>query len=809
MESIWLDIRYGLRVFLNSPGFALVAVTVLALGIGANTAVFSIINASLLRPAPFIKEPDSLVRLSNSSFGASFSYPAYKELAEKSRAFSGLASFVGSPMSLSGDGEPERVSGLIVSGNYFSTLGVDALQGRLLMAEDDRVRGGRAVAVLGHGMWQRRFGGSDVTGKTVNLNGQAFTIVGVAPDGFNGTDTHNRVDVFVPSMMEAAIRPGTKPALDDWREPAVTVVGRLNTGVSIEQAEAEMDTLAAQMAQIGSPGEPIDIDVSGWVASASVSEDLLGAGAVMIVVSLVLVIACANVANLLLARAGARRKEIAVRLVLGVGRLRLVRQLLTESCMLSVVAGGLGLLLTLWTIDLIWVLVSANTNTTFIPRSSIDWRVLGYTLALSFFTGIVFGLAPALQASKADLVTALKEGGPTIGYRRSKLRSTLVASQIAVSLVLLVIASLFIKSWHNTRASKAVADSGKVLVMSVAPGEQGYTRQQANQFYQSLVENVGRVPGIESASLVSSINISGVEGDVTATVEGDGADRSGERVSYYAVAPGYFRTLGFPFVQGRDFTRQDAEGAPLAVIVNQSMARRSWPDQAPLGQRVRVESYLEQKTPYLQVVGVVEDANDRNAFGKQQPAVYVPVLQTHSSEMTIIARAASDPKGLVAAVKREVTELDRDMPVFGAKTLGEHISHLVATEEQVSTFVTVAGLLALLLASVGLYGVVSYSASQRTHEIGVRIALGARPADVFKMVLGEGLFLAVTGILVGICLAFISAQIISSALYGVGAMDLGIYSLISLILAAVALTASYLPARRATKVDPVVALRYE
>ncbi len=809
MESIWLDMRYGLRVFLNSPGFALTAVLVLALGIGANTAAFSIINATLLRPAPFVKEPDSLVRLSNSEFGPFFSYPAYNELAEKSTVFSGLISFARLPLSLGGDGEPERVSGLVVSGNYFSTLGVEARQGRLLTAEDDRIRGGHTVAVLGYGIWQRRFGGSDVTGRSIKLNGHAFTVVGVAPEGFNGEKTHSRIDVFVPRMMEAEISPRAKPALDDWREPPVTVIGRLNPGVSLDEAEAEMDTLAAQVAQRDPSAEAVDIDVSGWLTSASLSEDLIGASAVMTVVTLVLVIACANVANLLLARAGTRRKEIAVRLVLGVGRRRLVRQLLTESCMLSLAAGALGLLVTLWAIDLVWVWLSANTGMTFIPGVSIDWRVLGYTVALSFFTGIVFGLVPALQASKSDLVTALKEGGPTIGYRRSKLRSALVVSQIAVSLVLLVIASLFIKSWHNTRASKAVTDSDRVVVMSVAPVEQGYTRQKAKQFYQSLIENVGRVPGVESASLVNSINISGVEGDVTATVEGDAGNRNDGRVSYYLVAPGYFRTLGFPVVQGRDFTREDGEGSTLAVIINQSMARRSWPGSDPLGKRLRVESYFERNAPYLRVVGVVEDANDRNAFGRQQPTLYVPLFQSHSSEMTIVARTSVDAKGLIAAVKREVTGLDRDMPVFNAKTLGEHIGYLIANEQQVSTFVTVAGLLALVLASIGLYGVVSYSASQRTHEIGVRIAMGARPVDVFKLVLGEGLFLALAGISVGLCLAFVSAQVISSALYGVGAMDLGIYGLISLVLAAVALTASYLPARRATKVDPMVALRYE
>ncbi|HKY06344.1 MAG TPA: ABC transporter permease [Blastocatellia bacterium] len=809
MESIWLDIRYGLRVFKNSPGFAFVAVLVLALGIGANTAVFSIINATLLRSAPFVKEPDRLVRLSNSEFGPVFSYPAYRELAEKSTVFSGLVSFARAPLSLGGEGEPERVSGLIVSGNYFATLGVDARQGRLLTTEDDRVRGGHAVAVLGYGIWQRRFGGADVTGRSVKLNGHAFTIVGVAPEGFNGAETRSRVDVFVPRMMEGEISQRAKSALDDWREPAVTLVGRLNPGVSVGQAKAEMETLAAQVAAKNPSGEAAGIDVSGWVTSPSITEDLIGASAVMIVVTLVLVIACANVANLLLARAGTRRKEVAVRLVLGVGRLRLVRQLLTESCLLSLAAGAIGLLVTLWVIDLVWVWVSANTESTFMPGVSLDWRVLGYTLALSFFTGIVFGLVPALQASKSDLVTALKEGGPTIGYRRSKLRSTLVISQIAVSLVLLVIASLFIKSWYNTRASKAVADSDRVIVISVAPGEQRYTRQKAKEFYRSLIENVGRVPGVESASLVNSINISGVEGDVTATVEGVAGNRSGGRVSHYTVAPGYFRTLGFPVVQGRDFTREETEGAPLAVIVNQSMARRSWPGEDPLGKRVRVESYVERNAPLLEVVGVVEDANDRNAFGKRQPTLYVPLFQSYSPEMTVVARTSVDAKGLIAAVKREVTELDRDMAVFGEKTLGEHISYLLATERQVSSFVTVAGLLALALASIGLYGVVSYSASQRTHEIGVRLALGARPSDVLKLVLTEGLFLALGGIAVGLGLAFVAAQIISSALYGVGAMDPGIYLVISLVLAAVALTASYLPARRATRVDPMVALRYE
>ncbi|HVF91794.1 MAG TPA: ABC transporter permease [Blastocatellia bacterium] len=810
------DIRYGIRTLSKSPGFTLLAVLILAVGVGTNTAVFSLVNASVLRPVSGIEDSEGLVVVGERHDGTPFpiSYPDYLDLSQRATAFDGLLSTRDATFSINVEGEPERVRGSLVSGNYFSVLGIDPLVGRTILSEDDRGPGEHPVAVLGYGFWQSRFGADPrVPGRTLKLNGRIFTIVGVAPEGFGGLDSGKRRDVWVPRSMEAQLSSEGKEALTGRELASVTVVGRLKEGTGIDRAQAEMSALADQLASAYKRRTPLgDFEVRELNRLRSGGEDLLAALAVMIVVSLILVIACANVANLLLARAGARKREIAVRLAMGAGRARLVRQLVTESLLLSLAGGGAGLLLSLWATDLIWMLISMGAPGEDLLRLDIgiDLRVLGYTLGLSFMTGLMFGLAPALQATKVDLISALKEGDHSAGYRRSRLRSGLAISQISVSLVLLILSALFVMATLNQLAGKSIPDDRNILLLSVAPGDQGYTEARGTRFYSSLLENVRDVPGVESAGVADSVQISGTSGDVRVQVEGN--DRPGgkspTRVSAQTVSAGYFTAMGFPVVQGREFNDDDRSGAPGVVMVNETMARTSWPGESPSGKRLRTQNYEGKNGAFLQVVGVVRDANDRFS-GKAVPSIYLPVSQNYLPEMMLVVKGGADGQALLAAVKREVRALDPDLPVFNAGTLSEHSRQLLATERQISTFVTLAGLIALALASIGIYGVISYSVSQRTHEIGVRMAVGARPADVFQMVLGEGLRLALIGIAIGIVISALVTRVIASELYGVSALDPRIYGGIALLLICVSAVASYLPARRATRVDPMVALRYE
>ena len=814
------DIRYGMRTLAKSPGFTVLAVVILAIGIGANTAVFSLINATMFRTASGIQDPGGLAAVGESHSGIPLplSYPDYFDLRQRATSFTGLLSMNDKTFSISVGGEPERINGSFVSGNFFSVLGVNAVAGRTILEGDDHGPGEHPVAVLGYGLWQRRFGGDPaVTGGTITINGRIFTIIGVAPEGFSGPDSQKRKELWVTSSMEdqlnANAEDGLKDALTSRDIQSVSVIGRLRPGISIDQAQAEVSTLADQLATGYRRRMPLaGIEVRELAGLRSGAEDMPAALAVMIVVSLILVIACANVANLLLARAGARRREIAIRLAMGASRARLVRQLLTESLLLALASGAAGLLVSLWAADLILALIEmgAPGDEFLRPDLGLDIRVLGYTLALSFATGILFGLTPALQATRVNLLSSLKEGDPSSGYRRSRLRNSLAISQVSVSLVLLILAALFVMTTLNQRAGKSIADDRNILLLSVAPGDQGYTEARGIGFYQSLVENVRTVPGVEAAAVADAIQISGMSGDTQVLVEGKDkqAERSARRVSSQIVSPGYFTAMSFRLVQGRDFTDDDRIGAPAVVIVNETMARTSWPGESPSGKRLRVQDYEGRSGPYLQIVGVVTDANDRAAFGKALPAVYLPVSQNYSSEVVLVVKNGGG-RAALAAVTREVQALDPDMPAFNARTLSEHAGQLLATERQISTFVSIAGLIALALASVGLYGVVSYSVSQRTREIGVRMAVGAQPSDVFRMVLAEGLKLGLAGVGIGIAISALATRVIASELYGVSALDPLVYGAIAALLIFVSAVASYVPARKATRVDPMIALRYE
>jgi predicted permease len=711
---------------------------------------------------------------------------------------------------------------------------VRAARGRALTPADDQTPGAHPVVVISHGLWQRRFGGSQsVIGQQLTLNGQSFTIVGVTPADFHGPEVFETNDIYVPMMMQALLRPPRggfsgemNPDLLSRRQAGwLRLIGRLRDGVTIEQAQAELATLAQQLEQaypeinrgrIATLFPVSKLDPRAYTQLVSVAALLLA------VVAPVLLVACANVANLLLARSAARRKEIAVRLALGASRWRLVRQLLTESVLLSLLGASVGLLLAWWTVDVLQTVRPPVGIFSFTLEYSVDGRVLGFTLALSLLVGVIFGLAPALQGSRPDLVPALKDESFASGRprRRFHLRDLLVVAQVALSLVLLVGAGLFLRSLQYAQAIRPGFDAEKVLTATLNINLLRYTKAQGQEFYRQVVERLAALPGVESVSLARVVPISGggrtssllIEGqagpDNVSRSEGTGAgaEESPNLVSVNVVGLKYFQTMGIALVRGRDFTAPDREGAPGVVLINESFARRYFAGQEPLGRRL---SFRGPRGPWLEVAGIVRDSKYRTLGEGPTPFVYQPLAQNHETGMTLLVRAAGDPLALAGVVRREVQALDRNLPVSDLQPLTTLLSSSLFPARMGAVLLGAFGLLALLLAAVGLYGVMSYSVSRRTREIGVRMALGAQTTDVLRLVLREGMTLVVIGIAGGLVAASAVSRLLQSFLYGISPMDGATFATIPVILAAVALLASYLPARRAAKVDPMIALRYE
>jgi macrolide transport system ATP-binding/permease protein len=817
------DLRYGFRMLRKNPGFTVVAVLTLAFGIGANSAIFSGVSAIVLRPLP-VEEPERItslfeMRSDQDSFDA-FSYPDYVEYRDQNRSFEGILGYrmVQAALSGSSNDQNDLIWGELVTGNYFDVLRVRPALGRAFLPEEDKSPGAHPVVVLGHGFWQRRFASDPaIIGKPINLNGQAYTVVGIAPKEFTGTKFALSMDFWVPMMMQAQIMRGDTARLNIRGDHWFDVLGRLKPGVSYEQAETEMTTIAQRLEQ-AYPAER-DRNVRVIVRSEQTGrfeEDTgtvtLSAGLAMALISMVLLIACANVANLLLARAITRRREIAIRLALGASRLRLVRQLLTESMMLSLAGGALGLLLAFWATDWMQGFIPILPYTIALDFSP-DMRALGFTLLVSLMTGIVFGLAPALQASNPDVVPVLKGEtlAPKTGFRRFTLRNLLVISQIALSLVVLICGGLFIKSARNAQAIDPGFTTENAIALSVNPSLLGYTEEQGRQFYQQLVERVEALPGVRSASVSSLLPLgdsASSRGPVVA--EGQEAPQSngeGENILCNFVAPKHFETLQIPLMQGRDFSWRDRADAPGVIIVNETMARRLWPGEAAVGRRLRIGN--KPDTPYLEVIGVAKDGKYRSLGENPRPYMYLPMLQNYRPGMTLLVRTSVDPQGVVGSIRQQVQALDSRLPVYDIKTLQEHMTYALWTTRMGAELSTTFGLLALLLAATGLYSVMAYSVSQRTREIGIRMALGAQRRDVLRLVTGQGMTLALAGVVTGLVVAFVATRILSSLLYGVSATDTVIFTGIPLLLTAVALVACYIPARKATKVDPMVALRYE
>jgi putative ABC transport system permease protein len=834
MEHLWQDLRYGFRVLRASPGFTAVAVLSLALGIGANTSIFSVVNAALLRPLP-VTEPDRLMFVYNGSRASPYStssYPDYIDYRDKNEVFSNLLTYSSIVMSARADDQTDLLSGSIVSGNFFDALGVRAALGRTFLPEEDQTPNTHPVAVISYGLWERRFGSDPrIIGQQLALNGHAFTIVGVAPSGFNGAETLETNDIYVPMMMQALVRPPRGGYSGDMNPDLLgrrgsrwlRIIGRLKPGVTPERAQAGMTTLAAGLEQ-AYPNENSNRIATVFpvrkVDPQAYSQLISVAGLLLAVVAIVLLIACANVANLLLARATARRKEIAVRLAMGATRSRLVRQLLTESVLLSLGGGLVGLLLALWTIDLLKTATPTSGVFSFTLDYHLDGRVLAFTFALSLATGVIFGLVPALQASRPDLVPALKDEVSVIaqGRRRLSARNLLVVAQVALSLVLLIGAGLFLRSLKNAQEIDPGFDADRILNAQLNINLLRYTKVQGQEFYRQVIERVEALPGVESASLARVVPMSGsgrgtsfqIEGQAppenTVRNEGTGAPDNPNIAAANVVGPKYFQTMGIALLRGRDFSLEDKEGAPLVIVVNEAFARRFFEDQELLGKRI---SFRGAQGPWSQIIGLVRDSKYRTLGESARPTVYQPLTQNHETGMALHVRMNGKPTSVAGIVRREVQSLEPNLAVTSVESMSDVLGGSLFAARMGAVLLVIFGLLALVLAAVGLYGVMSYSVSRRTREIGIRMALGAGTGNVLRLVLKEGMMLVGGGVAVGLIVAAAVTRLLASFLYGVSPLDAITFVAIPLTLALVALVANYLPARRATKVDPMEALRYQ
>jgi predicted permease len=700
----------------------------------------------------------------------------------------------------------ERVTGQIVSGNYFAVLGVRPALGRFFLPEEDSTPNTHPVVVISHGLWWQRFGADPtVIGKTISVNAYRYTIIGVAPAEFTGTTRGTVSDVYVPLMMQAQTGPRREDMLENRNAGWLSLLGRLKPHVIRQQAEAALSTPVADATKNfpGKAGESLSDPKKVMLMDGSrghtdrVKDLSLPLRLLMGVVGFVLLIACANVANLLLARASVRRKEIAVRLAIGASRWRIVRQLLTESTLLAALGGGAGLLVAYWFTR---VLLGFQQQTSRIPRSfdgRLDGRALAFTLGVSLLTGIVFGLTPALQAARADFVASLKEELPklNLGVRRLSLRNLLVIAQVALSLVVLIGAGLCVKSLRALQAVDTGFEPAKVVTASFDLSRNGYNESQGRQFAAQLAERVAALPGVESVSFARIAAFSDIPWVGPAILEGERM----QPVNFNAISPGYFQTLGLPLVQGREFTAQDTADAPRVFIINEAMARRFWPGQEVIDQRLNSGA----------IVGLVRNSKEKGLTEDTRPMLYEPLAQNYMSDLTLHVRTATPSSTLLAAVRQTARSLDAQLPVYNLQTLAQQKDGSLYTERMAAALLTLFGLLALSLAAVGLYGVLSYAVTERTRELGIRLALGAKPRDLLKLVIGQGMGLTLIGLAIGVAAAFALTRLIEKLLFSVSATDPLTFVLISLLLIVVALVACWIPARRATRLNPLVALRHE
>ena len=795
----------------KSPSFTIVTVITLAIGIGANATIFSFINGLLLRPIAGVEQPDRLVAIytsdySSGAYGGS-SYPDYLDFRAQASAFTDLAAYDGDSFILSGNESAVRLRTSLVTSNYFQVLGVKSQLGRTLQAEDD-LAGAPNVVVLSAPVWKQHFGGDvSVIGRAVTLNEKLYTIVGVAAESFHGLRLGSQPDIWVP--MYAKLKDNERG------NRGFGITGRLREGVSIKQAQAQLTTIAKHLAEaypetnmgtLADPKSPRLVTVLPEARINAEGNSPFRAVTVLlfVVVGIVLLIACANVANLFLARASTRRREFAVRLALGASRWKLIRQLLAESMVLALIGGAAGLIVAFWTARLLPSFFAADANELDL---SVDWRVLLFTAAVSLLTGILFGLAPAIQSSRPDLVSSLKDekSGPSFRGRRFGFRGLLVVAQVALSVLLLVGAGLFLRSLRNAISFDPGFDNRNLLLAPMIVG-QNLTKPQLESFYQQLTQQVSATPGVRSVSLTKVEPLSGGGQRRGIVIEGyQPRPNEDSELNTNVVSVDYFNTMGIPVLKGRDFNSADKQGGPGAVIVNEEFAQRYFTGADALGKHLRTDS----KGPFLEIVGVVGTVRHRNLREIPLPIVYLPLAQEMQGNMTMVVRANSDPASLRPAVRSIVHQIDRNVAITHIRTISEQIDLSLAADRTMALMLGIFGGAALLLASVGIYGVVSYIVAQRTHEIGIRMALGATTPDVLKLVVREGMSLAIVGVAIGIVGAFGLMRLIGSLLFGLTPTDLPTFVVVTFVLLLIAFIACYVPASRATKVDPLKALRYE
>ena len=804
MGTLIKDVRYGVRILFRTPGFTVVAILALALGIGANTAIFSVVDSILLRSLPF-RDPSSLLMVwekSRNSDRNVVSPANYLDWKSRNHVFGDLAAVVDIfQMNLTGAGDPEEVLAGAVSANFFQMIGVQPVIGRAFLPEEDK-RGHDHVVVLSHRLWQRRFGGDRrIVGTTITLNGESHQVIGILPPDFAWNN--RRTDVWVPYAIDTN---------RDYRATSgrfMSVVARLRSDVTMTQAQAEMSGIARQLEQ-----EHPEFNKNWGVNLVALHEQTVGPvrPALMVLlasVGFVLLIACVNVANLLLARAAVRQREIAVRTALGAGRWRVVRQLLTESVLLSAAGGLLGLLLARWGVDALVKLAPSS-----IPRLSeigINKGVFAFTALVSLATGILFGFAPAIEMSNAHLNDALKEGGrsSTGDVRRHRMRNLLVVSEVALSLVLLIGAGLLIRSFGRLEAVNPGFNPDRLLTMSVHLSGSKYSQDpQVVSFFQQAVEHVRHLPGVRSAGAINFLPLTGMASATGFTVVGRPVPKAGEHpgTEVRVVASDYFRTMGIPLLKGRNFTEHDTQKSPRVLIVSASLAHRFFPDEDPVGKKLIIE--WADSIPD-EIVGVVGDILHDGLDSRPEPMIYWPEARMPYNFMTLVVRAHGDPMSMASTVIREIRDIDPEQPVADVQPMNDVVAESVSRQRFNMLLLTVFAGLAVALAAVGIYGVMANGVTERTHEIGIRIALGAKRADVMRMVLGQGMAPALAGIAIGLAVAFVLTRLMKSLLFEVRATDPATYAGLSFALLLVALVACFVPAWRATSVDPTVALRYE
>ena len=834
------DLRYGAKMLWKSKGVTLVAVISLAVGIGANSAIFSLLNSLLLRPRP-VSHPEQLVEIYVSEGEqhpySSTSYPSYIDLRDHNDVLSGLAAYGIQQFNFGDANQVEQIWGEAVSGNYFDVLGVAAQKGRTFSPDEDLVPRRNPVAVISHSLWQRRFNSDpEVVGKTVSLNSQSLTVIGIAPPQYTGMIRGLSIEVWVPMAMMPAFNSGGDRMITSRGNRWLILVGRLKPETTLAQTRARFDLLTRDM-QAAHPEEWLSKNESGRTRVSAITvlpesetriqPDAQAAaygvfGLVFVIVNLVLLIACINLAGMLLARAVTRRREMAVRLAIGASRFRIVRQLLVESVLLSIIAGVAGILLAVWFLNLIVAAIPALPEGIRVALDlRLDWRVVIYTIAFSTITGILFGLAPALQSSKADVSTVLKDDSSlfTGFYRKSRARMALVVAQVTLSLLLLVGAGLVLRSLEKIRPARLGFSTESMVVGIVRLDEAKYDRAKTQEFYRGLSERLAALPGVQSASLVNEIPVTFMGGTRSSIdIEGyqPGADED-MQIAAILAGPRYFTNMRVPFVQGRDFEERDREGAPCVAVVNEAFGGKYFRGSNSLGKHL-MKFGGAPGAPRIpcEIVGVIRD-NEWQSLEKQVHPFYALALQQSQRKQftLVVSSTGSDPSSLIAGVRNTIRELDPMIPVADVQTLREYFSIGLYPFRVLGVVMGGCGVMALLLATLGIYGVISYSVAQRTRELGIRMALGAVQKDILRMVIGQGMFLVIVGLGIGLILSLVLMRLMTSSLLEldlplpVSATDPLTFAGVTILLALVALLACYIPARRATKVDPIEALRYE